>query len=727
MSDSPQSQSEMGADAPRSSTLRTRPRPPLNRRRDKPQLSCNLCRRRKLRCDRCTPCGTCSSRNLQCTYANAPRSDRGRHDDDASTSSPYNGIQNRVSQLESLIGDLMHRGAKDTRPSRPSPSPNTTTTSGRDVVAQSTSGVGAAPRDLDSGSLSLQSSTWVNSNHWSVLVDGISDGRASQPASSDTPVGSDNSAPPSSPGPKLFYSCPPATRAEIIAALPPRRTSDRLVSSFFNFLDTAAAAIVHSREFLIMYKRLWNDPPSVPITWISILFSVFCIATRFQHAMEFHKDHSIKVKGKLSTETTSNYREKAVQALMLGQYTKGGPYVIEALLLYFTSEHFTNIDAQIESWLILSVTVNIAMRQGYHRDPRHFPQLSPYQGEMRRRVWATLYQVDLSISVQMGLPKLIRDNVSDTQLPGNYAENDFDPSTTQLPMPRPDTEMTPLLYTISKTRLVRVIGMIMEHVTEVQTPSYEDVIRIDAMLDEVYANMPEVFRWEGISESILSSTAIVSQKFFLYSIHQKGKLLLHRKYIPSQGQQEEPGKYEYSRKTALEAGLSILRLHHLVVEESKPSGQLYSFQFLFNSLVSHDLFAGALAVCFYLQHHRNSMDPGKLQETKSLLRKSQGLWIEASPTSVEAGKAAEALRIFLNRLDEETLAKQNTEDILSPSELFTSELMPCDVFQDSFWDIRLPFTYFPMDLPGPRPEEPVFLMLDGGQDVGTTESWLASV
>ncbi|KAK6864587.1 Trichosetin synthetase PKS-NRPS1 [Apiospora arundinis] len=551
----------------------------------------------------------------------------------------------------------MHRGAKDTRPSRPSPSPNTTTTSGRDVVAQSTSGVGPAPRDLDSGSLSLQSSTWVNSNHWSVLVDGISDGRESQPASSDTPVGSDNSASPSSPGPKLFYSCPPATRAEIIAALPPRRTSDRLVSSFFNFLDTAAAAIVHSREFLIMYKRLWNDPPSVPITWISILFSVFCIATRFQHAMEFHKDHSIKVKGKLSTETTSNYREKAVQALMLGQYTKGGPYVIEALLLYFTSEHFTNIDAQIESWLILSVTVNIAMRQGYHRDPRHFPQLSPYQGEMRRRVWATLYQVDLSISVQMGLPKLIRDNVSDTQLPGNYAENDFDPSTTQLPMPRPDTEMTPLLYTISKTRLVRVIGMIMEHVTEVQTPSYEDVIRIDAMLDEVYANMPEVFRWEGISESILSSTAI----------------------------------------------------------------------FLFNSLVSHDLFAGALAVCFYLQHHRNSMDPGKLQETKSLLRKSQGLWIEASPTSVEAGKAAEALRIFLNRLDEETLAKQNTEDILSPSELFTSELMPCDVFQDSFWDIRLPFTYFPMDLPGPRPEEPVFLMLDGGQDVGTTESWLASV
>ncbi|KAK7989113.1 hypothetical protein PG989_009428 [Apiospora arundinis] len=629
MSDSPQSQSEMGADAPRSSTLRTRPRPPLNRRRDKPQLSCNLCRRRK-----CTPCGTCSSRNLQCTYANAPRSDRGRHDDDASTSSPYNGIQNRIG----LFWWMAYLTAES--PNLPAVTPPLALTIRLLLFFSGTEALLQLPACHPGGNYS---STTAKENIRSPSFFLL----------------------------QLFgYSC--------------------------------------SREFLIMYKRLWNDPPSVPITWISILFSVFCIATRFQHAMEFHKDHSIKVKGKLSTETTSNYREKAVQALMLGQYTKGGPYVIEALLLYFTSEHFTNIDAQIESWLILSVTVNIAMRQGYHRDPRHFPQLSPYQGEMRRRVWATLYQVDLSISVQMGLPKLIRDNVSDTQLPGNYAENDFDPSTTQLPMPRPDTEMTPLLYTISKTRLVRVIGMIMEHVTEVQTPSYEDVIRIDAMLDEVYANMPEVFRWEGISESILSSTAIVSQKFFL-------------------GNKKNRENTNIPEKTALEAGLSILRLHHLVVEESKPSGQLYSFQFLFNSLVSHDLFAGALAVCFYLQHHRNSMDPGKLQETKSLLRKSQGLWIEASPTSVEAGKAAEALRIFLNRLDEETLAKQNTEDILSPSELFTSELMPCDVFQDSFWDIRLPFTYFPMDLPGPRPEEPVFLMLDGGQDVGTTESWLASV
>ncbi|KAK8056192.1 hypothetical protein PG993_001419 [Apiospora rasikravindrae] len=619
-------QNGIGDNALRSSTPQIRPRPPLNRRRDKPQLSCNLCRRRK-----------------------------GRRND-TPISSSYTGIQGRVSQLENLIGDLMHRGTSDAHPPRLSgtPHPSSNTNMGN-IERRDAAGVETASRDLDAGRLSIPSCTWVNSNH------------------------------------------------------------------------SAAAAIVHSGEFLNVYKRFWNDPSSVSITWISMLYSVFCIASHVQHAVGFQKDRSTQEKGKPTSETTFGYREKAVEALMLGQYTKGGPYVVEALLAYFTAEHFTSMDAHIESWLILSVTVNIAMRQGYHRDPRHFPQLSPYEGELRRRIWATLYQVDISISVQMEMPKLIRDSVSDTQLPGNYSDNDFDALSTQLPAPRPETEVTPLLYTITKTRLMRVIGMIMEHVTEVQMPSYEDVLRIDAILDDVYANLPDVFRWEGMSESILSSTAVVSQKFFLHTIYRKGKLLLHRQYIPSQGQQQEPEKYEYSRRMVLEAGLAILQLHHIIVEETKPSGQLYSSQFMLISLVSHDLFAGALAVCFYLQHHRTGMELENIQETKRLLRKSQGLWIEASSTSVEAGKAAEALRIFLNRLDEETLAQQNSEDASPLSATSAPDLMPSEVFQDSFWDIRLPFTHFPMDVPGPKADDPVMLMIDGGQEVGTSESWVATV
>src|SRR6478735_9253945 len=37
-------------------------------------LSCQLCRSKKLRCDRSQPCSNCSSRNVSCEYASSPMS-----------------------------------------------------------------------------------------------------------------------------------------------------------------------------------------------------------------------------------------------------------------------------------------------------------------------------------------------------------------------------------------------------------------------------------------------------------------------------------------------------------------------------------------------------------------------------------------------------------------------------------------------------------------------------
>ncbi|KAK3934431.1 hypothetical protein QBC46DRAFT_399808 [Diplogelasinospora grovesii] len=91
--------------------LAERPRPPPNRRRDKPQLSCDLCRRRKYapslpffvlikrnwvsfhgpaltlciyrrRCDRSKPCGTCVRSGIPrsgCTYPSCPGSQSHHH------------------------------------------------------------------------------------------------------------------------------------------------------------------------------------------------------------------------------------------------------------------------------------------------------------------------------------------------------------------------------------------------------------------------------------------------------------------------------------------------------------------------------------------------------------------------------------------------------------------------------------------------------------------------
>ena len=46
--------------------------------------------------------------------------------------------------------------------------------------------------------------------------------------------------------------------------------------------------------------------------------------------------------------------------------------------------------------------MRLALQQGYHRDPSQFPNLSVFQGEMRRRTWSAVNQHDLLFSVLIG-------------------------------------------------------------------------------------------------------------------------------------------------------------------------------------------------------------------------------------------------------------------------------------------------------------------------------------
>lgn len=66
-------------------------------------------------------------------------------------------------------------------------------------------------------------------------------------------------------------------------------------------------------------------------------------------------------------------------------------------MLYIAVELFSRSDAEIGVWVLLGTTVQLAMHMRYHRDPMHFNEMSPFASEMRKRVWATIVELDLGI------------------------------------------------------------------------------------------------------------------------------------------------------------------------------------------------------------------------------------------------------------------------------------------------------------------------------------------
>ncbi|KAJ6036784.1 fungal specific transcription factor domain protein [Penicillium herquei] len=91
---------------------------------------------------------------------------------------------------------------------------------------------------------------------------------------------------------------------------------------------------------------------------------------------------------------------------------------------------------------------------GYHRDAKHFSSISPFDGEMRRRVWAMIVQLDSSVSTQLGLPRLVKESDTNTAEPRNLVDSDFDEDISILPPSRPEIEVTPTLYVLTKLRLL---------------------------------------------------------------------------------------------------------------------------------------------------------------------------------------------------------------------------------------------------------------------------------
>ncbi|KAI1756789.1 fungal-specific transcription factor domain protein [Xylaria castorea] len=662
-------------------------RPPSPRRRDKPQLSCNACRRRKVRCDRLHPCTNCSNRGLgsSCIYAITTNTAQ------ATSPSQLHGtadnMYDRIDQLENLVLSLMHQTGPSSldRCSRLGPSPPETDPE-RVVVATSKTQRHVSPTPSDHGSIRIQQTvvSYVNSSHWAAILDSIADLRNHLAHEEETyPRDSDPLQPPASfPKPQLLYRHPIyETHASIIKSLPSRPVVDRLVSRYFNVLDIAPG-VVHSSHFLREYEEFWKAPHAAPIMWFGLLFSMMCLSTQHQQSFSCLAETSsalgqsrISSQAAESQVTVDRYRENVIQCLILGQYPKGGAYVLETLILYFLVECFHLKDMEIGIWTLVGNIVQIAIHMGYHRDAKHFPNISPFAGEMRRRAWAIIVQIDFSISTQLGLPRLIKESQTNTAEPRNLYDSDFDENTPELPTSRPETEVTPTLYVLAKLRLLSVGAKVADVATEPQLHSYAKILELDRQITEARNALPSSLKWDGLTSSLNVSSQTIIQRIWLEVIVQQLRIILHRKFLePSRLHQQ----YGISRSACFNAAMKTLDFQRLVDEETQADGLLYQSRWRVSSAFINNFLLATSILCVCLQNYTdeqkeqldNSGD-GELESVymtkiRQVLKTSQAIWSRQCASSREARKAVAALRYVL--ADSRVRSEANAfEDLLPAS------------------------------------------------------------
>ncbi|KAF4966871.1 hypothetical protein FSARC_5484 [Fusarium sarcochroum] len=326
-----------------------------------------------------------------------------------------------------------------------------------------------------------------------------------------------------------------------------------------------------------------------------------------------------------------------------------GKYTLEAVLFNIHGEFVRRRDAHLGVWILTGIAIRLAMRMGYHRDPDKYPRISPFEGEMRRRVWGVIQQLDILTSCQLGLPSLIQESQCDTRLPRNILDEDFGPESTQLPPPRPETQSTPVLYTIVKVKLMTVFRTIFNQVSLGKTENYEEIMALDKQLHQAHESMPSCFRIAKLEDCLMVPPYLLIRRYNLELLFQKARCTLHRHHMTKAYQDRQ---YNYSRTACVNSAMTVLGHQASILKEVQVGGLLYKDRWFLTSLERHDFSLASMVICLELSapsHQQNWDLVGFTRQAMiEALQTSQTFWAALKEVSVEARQAYDMLSVMLN-------------------------------------------------------------------------------
>ncbi|CEL06993.1 hypothetical protein ASPCAL10160 [Aspergillus calidoustus] len=464
------------------------------RRRPRPIISCLRCREKKLKCDRVAPCDNCKKAGLSsdCAYQHDPDgSKRLRLADDGDTSNSrltldsgkvgiIEGLQQRMKRLEDLLAvnphnpflasfaldDLGAGGDRRVAPSSngpalnvPSPDLTSATPSSNtpSSIAPSSNGTPGAPPDAPSsaspypGVLVVKGTRTLyhgQTNRVSLLHQ-YSDAKTfiNHECNMSSPIFrlakeiqflQSRSKVPNSP--ESIFESGTSELQQLRERLPPYNICDRLVDLYAANLEKTFR-IFHIPTFKRHFARFTTGDLDADQTsaFLAQLTAVLVAGLPFvetQFRLDFPTIH-----GYLQNDALNIVRGW-LRKLGRKQRTETSTLQTEAIVILARQ---LRRDSPGDLWQATGELVRSAMVIGLHLDLSKVTGISPFDKEIRRRLWITIAEMDLQASIASGMPVTIPDMDFGPLTAANLKDTDFDESVDELPPGRPTSEWTEAL------------------------------------------------------------------------------------------------------------------------------------------------------------------------------------------------------------------------------------------------------------------------------------------
>ncbi|CAK7211649.1 hypothetical protein SCUCBS95973_001186 [Sporothrix curviconia] len=216
---------------------------------------------------------------------------------------------------------------------------------------------------------------------------------------------------------------------------PPKRHAMQLWNMFLQNVEPMNK-VVHVPTAQISVFTAIHSPDEREPAFESLLFSIY-----YASVTAYLPDEYRFLFGEDKTVALDRYRAGMERALVQARFLESPSLLtLQALTLFLRTSRAHSPGQSI--WIIYGMVLRLAQSIGLHRDGANFG-LSPFECEMRRRIWGHMIKQDDRSAEDHGIDVGVPDTGADIQEALNINDSDMYPEIKELPKPQMHwTEMT---------------------------------------------------------------------------------------------------------------------------------------------------------------------------------------------------------------------------------------------------------------------------------------------
>jgi hypothetical protein len=265
--------------------------------------------------------------------------------------------------------------------------------------------------------------------------------------------------------------------------IPSRDIADSLVASYLRTYE-GLFRILHVPSFLNDYDAYWKQPGSSSQGFVIQLKLVLAIGAAFQ-------DEAFSLR-----KTAIHWVYEAQLWLMLPpEKDKLTLTALQIGCLICIARNVCSVGPDM-TWIPAGTLVRKAMMMGLHRDPLQLGAMSVYTAEIRRRLWATVVELNIEYASDSGVCFTMTEADWNTLPPANMNDEDLthEPNVER---PTPWSIETPTLTSvqIALQRSVPIRITVLRHVNSLNgEQAYNDTLDLNHKLMSVYQQLTKTLQ-----------------------------------------------------------------------------------------------------------------------------------------------------------------------------------------------------------------------------------------